>query len=203
MKKQIKYDRIITYIFYLLLFITAIWDKLFRNGEKFFRIVLIYMTIFVTKLLFSKTFLRRSKVGYVIALAFVFFSMYLANVMGFYSIPNYDKILHLISGVLLAFYGLILYIFLCGNKENETMRPIGMVVFSLIFAIACAGTWEMWEFTTDHLFGLSAQNNSLQDTMWDIICGTIGGSFSCFFIYLYTKGKNIRIVKMIIEDMEE
>ena len=48
-----------------------------------------------------------------------------------------------------------------------------MVVFSLLFAIACAGVWEIWEFSTDQIFGFTAQNNSLHDTMWDIICGTV------------------------------
>lgn len=202
MKKQMKYDVKITYMFYLLLAITAVWDIFARNDEKVFRIALIYVTIFITRILFNKTFLNKSKAGYVVSLTFIFFSMYLANVMNFYSIPHYDKFLHLISGVLLAFYGLILYVFLCGNKENQLMRPIAMVIFSLIFAIACAGVWEIWEFTTDQIFGLTAQNNNLHDTMWDIICGTIGGSFSCFLMYLHIKGKNIQIVKMILRDME-
>ncbi|MBI6871836.1 hypothetical protein [Clostridium aciditolerans] len=203
MKKHMKYDTIITYIFYILLATTLVWDIFARGSGKVFRIGLIYITIFIARLLFNKTFLKKSKAGYVLALIFIFFSMYLANVMDFYSIPNYDKLLHLVSGVLLAFLGLIIYIFLCGNKENLTMRPIAMVVFPLLFAIACAGAWEIWEFTTDQIFGFTAQNNSLHDTMWDIICGTVGGSFSCFFMYLYIKGKNIRIVKMIIKDMED
>lgn len=198
-----KYNSIITYIFYVLLTITLIWDIFAGGGGKVFRIVLIYITIFIVRWLFNKTFLKKSKAGYVLALVFIFFSMYLTNVMNFYSIPHYDKFLHLISGVLLAFYGLIIYIFLCGNKENPSMKPIAMVIFPLLFAIACAGMWEIWEFTTDQIFGFTAQNNSLHDTMWDIICGTTGGSFSCFLMYLYIKGKNIRIVKMIIEDMED
>lgn len=203
MKKHMEYDTIITYIFYILLAITLVWDIFARDGGKVFRIGLIYITIFIASLLFNKTFLKKSKAAYVLALVFMFFSMYLANVMDFYSIPYYDKLLHLVSGVLLAFLGLIIYIFLCGNKENPTMRPIAMVIFPLLFAIACAGAWEIWEFTTDQIFGFTAQNNSLHDTMWDIICGTVGGSFSCFSMYLYIKGKNIRIVKMIIKDMED
>lgn len=197
------YDKVITYAFYILLTITAVLTIINENNEKLFRVALNYATIFITGLLFKKSFLKRSKSAYVMALAFIFFSLYLGSVLNFYGLPYYDKILHLVSGVLLAFYGLLIYIFLFGNKENTTIKPIAMVVFSLLFAMACAGAWEIWEFTTDYLFNLNAQNNSLNDTMWDIISGTVGGGFSCFLMYLYIKGRKARIVRMIIKDMEE
>lgn len=201
MKKKITYDTKITYLFYLLLAVTFIWDLIARDGVKSFRIGLILVTIVVARILFTKTFLKKSKAAYVVALVFIFISMYLANVLDFYGIAFYDKFLHVISGVLLAFYGLILYIYLCGNKENKTMKSIAMIIFSFLFAVAAAGIWEIWEFTTDSLFNLTAQNG-LEDTMWDIICGTIGGAFSCWLMYLHTRGKNIRSVRTIIDEIE-
>lgn len=201
MKKKITYDTKITYLFYLLLAVTFIWDLIARDGVKSFRIGLILVTIVAARIVFTKTFLKKSKAAYVVALVFIFISMYLANVLDFYGIAFYDKFLHVISGVLLAFYGLILYIYLCDNKENKTMRSIAMVIFSFLFAVAAAGIWEIWEFTTDSLFNLTAQNG-LEDTMLDIICGTIGGAFSCWLMYLHTKGKNIKIVRTIIDEIE-
>ncbi|MGG7176628.1 hypothetical protein ACQPU1_03470 [Clostridium paraputrificum] len=203
MKKKLKYDVAITYFFYILLAATLIWDLTSRGGEKAWRIGLIYLTTFVTRLLFTKTFLRRSKAAYVVTLAFIFISMYLANVLNFYGIPYYDKFLHLTSGILLAFFGLIIYIYLSGNKENKSMRKITIVIFPFIFAIASAGIWEVWEFATDQIFGLTAQMNDLHDTMWDIICGTIGGGFSCIFMYLHCKGNNIKFIRAIIDEMED
>lgn len=201
MKKDMTYDKVITYSFYLLLAVTLLWDVTLRGGEKAGRIGLIYITIFAARIVFTKTFLKRSKAAYVVTLTFIFFSMYLASVMNFYAFEYYDKILHLASGVLLAFFGLIIYIYLCGNIENKTMRKIAMVVFPFLFAVAAAGIWEIWEYATDKIFGLTAQNNSLDDTMWDIICGTVGAVFSCFLIYLYTKGKNIKFIKTVISEM--
>lgn len=202
-KLEMGYDVKITYGFYVLLFITLIYDVVARSGEKVWRIGLIYGTIFLVRLIFSKTFLKGLKMAYVVALAFIFISMYLANVWNFYGISYYDKFLHLTSGILLAFYGLILYIYLAGNKENKSMSKSAIIIFPLMFAIAAAGVWEIWEFATDHIFGLTAQMNSLDDTMWDIICGSIGGSISCFLIYLHTKGKKIKIVDKIIDEMKE
>jgi len=50
------------------------------------------------------------------------------------------------------------------------MKRIMLFVFPFIFAVAVAA---IWEFTTDSLFNLTAQND-LKDTMWDIILGSFG-----------------------------
>lgn len=78
-----------------------------------------------------------------------------------------------------------------------------VVFFSVIFAIALAGTWEIWEFTTDRLFGLNSQLNSLIDTMTDIICGTVGGLISAIPIYLFAKGKHNKFLSTIIKEIIE
>ena len=201
MKKKLGYDVKCTYLFYILLAVTFVWDYFYRNGEKAGRIALIYITIFIARFLFSKTFLKKSKIAYVVLLIFIVFSMYLANVMNFYAFESYDKILHFTSGILLAFYGLICCVHLCGNEKNKSVSPILLVVFPLLFAVASAGVWEIWEFTTDSLFGLTAQNGSLNDTMWDIICGSIGGLISCSLIYLHIKGKKIKFIQAIMDEM--
>lgn len=202
MKKSFSYDLKCTYLFYVLLALTFVWDYFCRGGEKAWRIGLIYITVFIARFLFSKTFLRKSKGAYVVTLVFIFFSMYLANVMNFYAFEAYDKILHFTSGILLAFYGLIYCVYLCGNEESKTINPMIIVVFSFFFSVACAGLWEVWEFTTDSVFGLTAQNGSLNDTMWDIICGSIGGIISCLLICFHIKVKKIKFVQSIIDEMK-
>lgn len=196
MKREINLQSKITYLFYGLLAITLVWDYFFRNGEKLFRIILIYGTIFFARILFNKTFLKRSKVAYYIAIGFIFFAMYLANVMNFYSIPHYDKILHLSSGVLLGYIGLIIYTYYFGSLDNKNNKPMGSILFVFLFTVAVAGLWEIWEFTTDALFNLTAQNG-LEDTMWDIICGTVGGIIFCSIIYIHIKYKKIKLVEDI------
>ena len=200
MKNKLDYHLKCTYLFYVLLAVTFVWDYLYRGGEKSLRIGLIYITIFAARFLFSKTFLKKSRGGYVVTLVFIFFSMYLANVMNFYAFEAYDKVLHFASGILLAFYGLIYCVYLC--RDSKDVNPMIMIVFSFIFGVAAAGFWEVWEFATDSIFGLTAQNGSLNDTMWDIICGTIGGAISCVFIYIHIKVKNLKFIKAIIEEIK-
>ena len=77
------------------------------------------------------------------------------------------------------------------------------MTFSIFFAMAVAGGWEIWEFTTDQLLGFASQNNSLIDTMLDIICGTVMGVITNIPIYLQSKGKKIYFVDKIINEMNK
>ncbi|MGG7078043.1 hypothetical protein [Clostridium sardiniense] len=197
--KKLTYDSVITYLFLILLAITTVWDVIYRGGEKLPRIVLILVTVGLLKLFCRYTFFRKSKMTYVAVLIFIFFSMYLANVLNFYAIEGYDKMLHLASGLLIGVIGFAIYTYLFNPKKNKDIKPFAMVLFTIMFAVACAGVWEIWEFTTDSLFGLTAQNG-LEDTMYDIICGTVGGIIVTIPIYLYSKGgKNKLLDKMIKE----
>lgn len=198
--KKISYDRLITYLFYILLLITAVWDKIVRAGVKLPRIGLIVITIIGVRILFTKTFLKRSKAMYVSVLVFIFLAMYLANVMNFYNIAHYDKMLHFASGFLVAIFGFIIFLYLFGDVRNKNMKPIAVFIFIVIFSIASAGTWEMWEFTTDSLLNLQAQNG-LVDTMWDIILGTFSGIIMGIIIYAYSKGVNIKFIDKIEKEI--
>lgn len=202
MERNMTYDRVVTYLFLIVLAITTVWDIIYRGGEKIPRIILILVTLIILKLIFKHTFLRKSKVMYVAIEVFIFFSMYLANVLNFYAIEWYDKVLHFASGFLIGIFGFVIYTYLFGGKNNKDIKPMAMVIFTIIFCIACAGAWEIWEFTTDSLFGLTAQNG-LEDTMYDIIFGTLGGILMTIFIYRYSKGKKNKLLDKIISEIQE
>jgi hypothetical protein len=193
---------IVAVIFSLVLAITSIYDFFARDGEKLFRIGLTFITIVFVYLLYKKSFLKGSKIIYYINVTFILLSMYLASVWNFYSIPNYDKFLHLLSGAVIAIIGYVLFLYLTTEKSRNEINPLISMIFVILFATASAGAWEIWEFTTDSLFGLTAQNNSLTDTMWDIICGTVVGILTSIPIYIHSKGKNIKVINMIIKDIE-
>ena len=169
-EKRSNRELIVAEIFTVILIITGIYDYFARDGEILFRIGLTFVTIILVYLLFIKGFLKGARIIYYINMTFVFLSMYLASVWNFYSITNYDKFLHLLSGAIIAIIGYILFIYLTNDISRKEMNPLTSAIFVILFATAAAGVWEIWEFTTDSLFGLTAQNNSLNDTMWDIIC---------------------------------
>lgn len=200
--KLINKEFLVVALFTVLLIITSIYDFFVNDGEKLFRIGLNLITIILVYILFIKGFLRGIRLIYYINITFVFLSMYLASVCNFYSIPNYDKFLHLISGAIIAIIGYILFIYLTNDTSRKEMNYLTPLIFVVLFATAVAGIWEIWEFTTDSLFGLSAQNNNLHDTMWDIICGTVVGIITAIPIYINTKGRNVKLISKIIEEVE-
>ncbi|MBS5937320.1 hypothetical protein [Clostridium sp.] len=202
-KKKLNKELIVAGLFTLLLIISAFYDFIYKDGEKLFRIVLNFLTLAGVYLLYIKSFLKGCKIIYYINMTFVFLSMYLASIIGFYSIDNYDKFLHLLSGSVIAIIGYILFLYLTNEKSRSEMNPLTAAIFVALFATAVAGAWEIWEFTTDSLFGLSAQNGSLTDTMWDIISGTAVGIVTSIPIYLHSKGINIKIIDKIVEDIEK
>ncbi len=189
-------------IFTLVLILTLFYALFTGNGEKIFRIVLTFITIVIAYMLFKKSFLKGASIIYYINIIFIFLSMYLASVWNFYGIPNYDKFLHLLSGAIIAIIGYALFIYLTNDIARKEIHPLTSVIFVILFATAAAGVWEIWEFTTDSLFGLTAQNNSLHDTMWDIICGTIVGIVTAIPIYINSKSNKIKVITKMIDEIE-
>lgn len=188
----------------VILVITFIWDFFFMNGERTFRIGLLAVTLWIMYFVYKKTFLRKSRISFYLIYTFIIAAMYLGSVFDFYIIiPYYDKILHLLSGLIIGLIGYIFFLHLTNGDIKMGYRPYTPIVFSIIFSIAAAGLWEIWEFSTDQLFGFTSQNNSLIDTMGDIICGTIMGIIANIPIYMYIKGKKIKFIEKIVDEMKE
>jgi len=115
---------------------------------------------------------------------FIFLSMYLGKLLNFYSlVPHWDDFLHLTSGIIL---GMIAYMILLNVFKEEKFNMLDkkfITFFIIIFGVACAGFWEIFEFSGDMLFGFNSQGGSLLDTMTDIINGTIGATVVAILYY--------------------
>lgn len=117
---------------------------------------------------------------------FVFFLIALAlwihtagYIQGYYTIfyPYYDKVAHLVSGTTVALLGFLGVIFLDKYWKMTLTTPF-IIGFTIIFSVALGAFWEMYEFFVDSVFGGSlagVMQNSLDDTMWDMIF-VLGGS---------------------------
>lgn len=112
-------------------------------------------------------------------------------------IPIYDLLLHLASGILLAFMGhYFLQLLLRKYPEHRIPRLI-VLWFCWLFAMASAGVWEIYEFTADRLFGLDCQlwtlgYGGLVDTMTDIIMGACGSLIGVFLLRLVLKHRDTK-----------
>lgn len=132
-------------------------------------------------------------------LLFIYGSVYLGTLLHFYSVPYWDKGLHLISGALLASFGFSLYGMLVPKHLREHMPAGFLVLYALSFAIFCGVCWEFYEFTCDGLFGMNLQRYAssagkafvgrvaLMDTMGDLIADTIGAGLLCIYAYFNIK----------------
>lgn len=108
-------------------------------------------------------------------IVFIILSLFAGRTLKIYNlIPQWDKILHFISGFILVSVGKEIFLKLNNNSINKRL----MNIFAVLFAIASAGIWEIYEFSIDKILGTLAQNGSLDDTMWDIILGTTSSIIS-------------------------
>ena len=193
---------LVNLIYMAVLIITFIYKYAIKDYDELFRIGLAAVTAWIVYFVCKITFLKKSEICFYVILAFTFSAIYVGNVWDLYRIiPIYDKLLHLLSGVIIAIIGFVLFLYLNNGNIKGDFNTYFAVIFSIIFSIAAAGLWEIWEFSTDMLFGFHSQNNSLIDTMMDIICGSIMGIIANIPIYLYIKGKNISFIEKIIDEI--
>ena len=193
---------LVNLIYMAVLIITFIYKYAIKDYDELFRIGLAAVTAWIVYFVCKITFLKKSEICFYVILAFTFSAIYLGNVWDLYRIiPIYDKLLHLLSGVIIAIIGFVLFLYLNNGNIKGDFNTYFAVIYSIIFSIAAAGLWEIWEFSTDMLFEFHSQNNSLIDTMMDIICGSIMGIIANIPIYLYIKGKNISFIEKIIDEI--
>ncbi|MBN7575064.1 hypothetical protein C1H57_23475 [Clostridium sp. 2-1] len=186
---------------YALAVICSIYFLIRGDMQRTLQPILIILVLTFIKVLINKSRIPISTGLRFSVLAFIFVTMFFANEFKGYSfIPYLDKIEHLSSGVILFYIGSLILELINKNETNK-LNIKTIILFSLFFAIAMAGVWEIYEFTTDRLFGLRSQNNSLVDTIGDIICGSIGALFTSIYTYKNFK-VNFKVSSEVIGDSD-
>jgi len=136
-----------------------------------------------------------------IYLMFVFCAHFFGSIVDFYHIVNnYDKIMHLLSGVITALFGLYALINL---EKYDQKNIIFNILFIISFVLMIAAFWEFFEYFSDILFKQDAQNvltTGIQDTMKDMIAAFLGSIlFNILYVYGEKSGNNI-IVNIFIKE---
>jgi hypothetical protein len=116
------------------------------------------------------------------AVVFVFASLYLGEIQGFYHrFWWWDMALHTSAGLLMGIVGFLLVYLLNESKRIELHMSSGFIsLFAFLFAITIGTLWEIFEFSMDQMFGLNMQKpmmgdpSGLTDTMWDMIVNGMG-----------------------------
>ena len=124
----------------------------------------------------------------------IFISIFLGTTLNFYGlISEFDFLLHISFGVVASVLSIPFIKFFI-NKLNLDINKtqILFIIFIIFcFSTTCGTLWEIYEFSVDKLLRLNTQNNSLLDTMSDIIANTIGTLSFCI-IYSYKHKKQAK-----------
>lgn len=120
----------------------------------------------------------KMKMAYIL---FLFASQYLGSIVGLYGNGWWDTFLHLLSGIFLAFLGFDFFSRLDDDIRTEIPKRF-LFVYIVVFSMAGAALWEMYEFTSDVVLNTTMQGNGNDDTMIDIIAGSLGGILAAFFV---------------------
>lgn len=76
----------------------------------------------------------------------------------YYTVPWWDKMLHISGGVMFAFLGLFLFEKYVGKDKKKTVMT---AVFALCFSMAIAVFWEFCEFGADTFLGMDMQDDTV------------------------------------------
>lgn len=97
----------------------------------------------------------------------------------------WDKIMHIYGTAVISMLAfMIVYTLHYTKKIRLTLPLVGL--FTIIFAMAVGGLWEIGEFAVDKVFDKDTQNG-LDNTMWDLINDLIGGTFIAVIGIIYMK----------------
>ncbi len=100
---------------------------------------------------------------------------------------------HAFAGYLAASFGVVLCDIMQGDRHK--IKPSVQALFGFAFGVALMVGWEFYEFTMDRLYGFDLQHalpyaaDGLQDTMVDLIVGSVGALAAMFFEGFRRAGK--------------
>ncbi len=167
-------------------------------SQQWFNAVITSAIILIT---FSPVLLEKKLHVYIppefvlLSIGFVFASLFLGEVHGYYTrYWWWDIALHTGSGVLLGIVGfLLVHVLNETEKIGVYMKPGFVAFFAFLFAIGIGALWEIFEFSMDSIFDMNMQkemlgdSSGLTDTMWDLIVDTIGALVMSVLGYGYIK----------------
>ena len=128
-----------------------------------------------------------------LAVLFVFGSLFLGEVRGYYTrFWWWDALLHTGAGFLLGILGFML-VYAINQKGlgDLKLKPSFIAIFSFTFSLALGALWEIFEFGMDQIFGLNMQKSGLVDTMWDLIVNVIGAAAIALLGYRWLKTSEV------------
>lgn len=200
-KKRLTHTIVIGIIRILLLFALI---GAYLNGRwlVFFVAGLALVVTFIPFILWRLHGIRIPAEFEIMVLLFIYGTLFFGEVRGFLGdFWWWDVLLNIASAIALGFVGLtVLYVLYKDEKLDAS--PFVIFVFTFSFALAIGTMWEIFEFAMDSFFGFTLQD-SLLDTMGDIISNAIGSFIVALGGYFYIRDGKIFLVSSFISKFIE
>ncbi len=90
----------------------------------------------------------------------------------YYTIPWWDKMLHVFGGVMFAWFGLFLF---ARFADPQRTRRWMAAVFALCFSMAVAVAWEFFEYGADTFLGMDMQDDTVITEMTSYLLDSADG----------------------------
>ena len=151
--------------FFAVCTIIKLWE-----GREPDRLLLAFATLLLAALPMLMEKLLRCRITlpvYIFALAYAIGPMLGHCWKLYYTVPIWDKLLHISGGVMFAILGAYLFDLLA--KKNAL--PIVRILFTLCFSIAIAVLWEFFEFGADIFLGMDMQDDTIIHSLTSYLLG--------------------------------
>ncbi len=212
----------------IILVVWSIIDLIFTNDDStrsrcafiIFQAVLLFVCTTIVPIVEKSWKLEVPDVMEVVFLAFAMAHMLLGEIGNFYAtVPWWDSMLHTISGGIIAVLGFSFVNILNNNSKslNVILSPGFICFFSLCFAVALGGIWEIFEYLMDEFTLSNMQryqeslppynpfigHDALNDTMKDLMLDFLGASVICVIGYFNLKKNKNSFTKWQIVKVEK
>lgn len=90
----------------------------------------------------------------------------------YYTLPWWDKMLHITGGVMFAFLGIFIYEKFAGKTKNHLIM---VAAFALCFSMAISAAWEFVEYGADLFLGTDMQDDTVVTHITSYMLGSEAG----------------------------
>jgi len=182
-------DRGISLLLKIILAVGAILEAMQGNWMVAITTTGIVIVAFLPILLGYRFHVRIPPEFELLAVIFVYASLFLGEVHGYYlKYWWWDILLHTSSGLIMGVFGFLLVYVLNEHEDLEMhMKPGFVCLFAFMFALGMGTIWEIVEFALDQLLGMNTQGSDLADTMSDLIVDGIGALIISILGYKYLR----------------
>ena len=89
----------------------------------------------------------------------------------YYTIPCWDRLLHLCGGIMFVILGVYLFECISRGKVNH----VSAVIFALCFSVSISVIWEFFEYGADTLLGMDMQDDTVVNRITSYMLGAEKG----------------------------